>query len=74
MNEWVKTVARAEELPVGTIVRGVTNSRSYYTLQVNEDGGWDQMGNDDRWGHADLFPFFDYLHIIYRPLKGAGNE
>jgi hypothetical protein len=65
-----RTITTAEELDEvedGTIARGVTDGRSFYTLQFNDDGFWNQMGCDDQWEHESLFPFFDHLEILYEP-------
>ncbi len=65
-----RTITTAEELGDvvdGTIARGVTDGRSYYTLQFTDDGFWSQMGCDDIWESEQMFPFFDHLEIIWEP-------
>lgn len=70
-KERASSVAEAERLQCGTIVRGVTKGASFYTLQLNDEGHWNQMGSEDWWEHSALFPFFDYLHIVYQPNERA---
>lgn len=66
----LRTITTAEELDAlhpGTIARGVTDGRSFYTLELAEGYEWQQMGCDDLWDNDSLFPFFDHLEIIHEP-------
>lgn len=63
----ITTPAELDGVLDGTTVRGVTKGRSFYTIQFNDDGFWNQMGCDDEWDNQSLFPFFDYLEVIWEP-------